>query len=181
MDLDQGTIIRSVCETVILSGFDPIWVVTGFENEKIDKELSDLDVFIVHNADWEKGMATSINTGISVLPEEIDGNLIVLGDMPFVSTTVLDSLRDIFDSNSGTSIVFPVYNNRQGNPVIFPKKYFPNIKSSTGDRGCKKLLKQYPGNAIGVPVDSNEVLLDCDTPDDYEALMEKFQGDHVSA
>jgi len=70
---------------------------------------------------------------------------------------------------------------KSGNPVIFPRKYCYKILSTTGDRGCKKILKQYPENAIGVPVSSKEVVLDCDTPDDYLKLNKHDQDFHVSA
>ncbi len=177
----QSSIIRSVCETVIASRFDPVLVITGFENEKIEEELSELKIQLIYNPDWEKGMATSINTGIAALPKNIDGNLICLGDMPLVGGTILEKLKGAFNSNSGKRIIYPLYKDHQGNPVIFPRKYFDKILSSTGDRGCKKILKQYPGNAIGIQVDSQEVVLDCDTPEDYLKLNNRVKDIHVSA
>ena len=177
----QSSIIRSICETVIASRFHPIMVITGFEKEKIEVELSELKIQLIYNPDWEEGMATSINTGIAALPKEIDGNLISLGDMPLIGGTILEKLKGAFDSNSGKRIIYPLYNDHQGNPVIFPRKYFDKILSTTGDRGCKKILKHYPENAIGVPVSSKEVVLDCDTPDDYLKLNKHDQDLHVSA
>ena len=46
-------------------------------------------------------------------------------------------------------------------------------KSTTGDKGYKKVLKQYPDDAVPVPVDSNEVILDCDTKDDYFQMIKQ--------
>ena len=57
--------------------------------------------------------------------------------------------------------------------LCFPRKYFKDILSSTGDKGCKKVLKQYPDDAVPVPVDSNEVILDCDTKDDYFQMIKQ--------
>lgn len=181
LDYGKSSIIRLVCETVIASRFDPVLIVTGFENEKIEEELSGLEIKLVYNPDWENGMATSINSGIAAIPEEINGNLIALGDMPLVGSYVLEKLSSAFDSNAGKRIIYPLYNNKQGNPVIFPQKYFAEILSSTGDRGCKKILKRYPENAIGIQVDSQEVVLDCDTPEDYLKLNNRVQDFHVSA
>ena len=72
-----------------------------------------------------------------------------------------------FNYHQGGKIVFPLYGDRQANPVIFPKKYFHEILTANGDHGCKKILKKYPGDGIGVSVESDEVVLDCDTKDDY--------------
>ena len=63
----------------------------------------------------------------------------------------------------------------QANPVIFPKKYFQEILSTSGDRGCKKVLKQYPDDAVGVSIDLPEVVFDCDNEDDYFRLLEEIQ------
>ena len=104
--------------------------------------------------------------------------MIVLGDMPMISKDTLQLLIEQFINEKGRRIIYPIYENRQANPVIFPQKYFSEILSSTGDRGCKKVLKQYPDDAIGVPIQSQEVVLDCDTKDDYFHLLAK-KSDYV--
>jgi len=99
--------------------------------------------------------------------------MIVLGDMPLLTTRTLNRLIEKFCANEGKQIIYPVYSGQQANPVIFPRKYFSEILSSTGDRGCKKILKQYPDDAIGISIDSEEVILDCDTKDDYFRIIAK--------
>ena len=84
----------------------------------------------------------------------------------------INLLIDEFKKCNGDHIVYPIYKARQANPVIFPKKYFSEIMLSQGDRGCKKVLKKYPGDAIGIHINSDEVIIDCDTKDDY-LLVEK--------
>ena len=160
-------IISHVCRTVLNTRLNPVIVVTGFENIQVEKELPKEIARIVYNDDWEKGMASSISAGISALSEDIQGSMIVLGDMPLITQLTLDLLICEFNHHQGGNIVYPLYGNRQGNPVIFPRKYFHEILTANGDRGCKKILKKYPGEGIGVSVESDEVVLDCDTQDDY--------------
>ena len=166
LPIDGIPMIRRVTETVLLAEFDPVVVVTGFEQHKLDEALEDLEIFTVNNSNWADGMAGSIFAGMSALPEETTGNLIALGDMPLVCVQLLKLLRAEFEKG-GDKIVYPVYDGRQANPVIFPKKYFGEILSATGDRGCKKVLKRYPEDAVPVPVDSDEVILDCDNKEEY--------------
>ena len=135
--------------------------------DNLEKELPREIDGIVYNNDWKQGMASSIYMGISTLSEDIQGSMIVLGDMPLITHLTLDLLIGEFKNHGGGKIVYPLYENRQANPVIFPKKYFQEILSSNGDRGCKKVLKKYPDDAIGIPIESDEVVLDCDTQDDY--------------
>ena len=97
-----------------------------------------------------------------------------MGDMPLVTVETLDGLVNQFCIHEGDRIVYPLYSDRQANPVIFPRKYFSEILSSKGDRGCKKVLKQYPDDAIRIPINSDEVILDCDTKDDYLRIISKI-------
>ena len=53
-------------------------------------------------------------------------------------------------------------------------KYFAEILNSKGDKGCKKVLKKYPGDAVGIPINSDEVIIDCDTRDDYFLVENKL-------
>ena len=170
----QGNmVINQVCNTILNSGLKPVIVVTGFEHKKIEKALPKSIDQIIHNPEWEQGMAGSIYAGMSLLPDNVDGNMIVLGDMPLISIHTLEKLIEQFCNYQGQHIIYPVHAGKQANPVIFPRKYFKDILSSTGDKGCKKVLKQYPDDAVPVPVDSNDVILDCDTKDDYFQMIKQ--------
>ena len=174
LPFQESLVINQVCNTILNSGLKPVIVVTGFEHKKIEKALPKSIDQIIHNPEWEDGMAGSIYAGMSILPDTVDGNMIVLGDMPLLTTHTLKQLIEQFCVHEGKQIIYPVYSGQQANPVIFPRKYFSEILSSTGDRGCKKVLKQYPDDAIGISIDSEEVILDCDTKDDYYSILSKI-------
>lgn len=159
--------IRQVVNTVLKTKLSPVHLVTGFDRKNILEAVSNLSINEVYNPNWSQGMASSIYSAVSSLSENVDGNMIVLGDMPNIRATTLNQLCDEFVNFEGDRIIYPLYNGRQANPVIFPRKYFKKILSSTGDRGCKKVLNQYPEDAVGIPITSDEVILDCDTKDDY--------------
>jgi len=129
---------------------------------------------IVYNRDWESGMMSSIYAGMSKLEKDVDGNMIVLGDMPLINTMTINKIIGEFNKHDGNHIVYPIYGDRQANPVIFPRKYFPEILNSKGDKGCKKVLKKYPGDSVGIHINSDEVIIDCDTKDDYFLIEKKF-------
>ena len=166
-------VINQICHTVLNAGLKPVIVVTGFQHRAVEPALPESIDQIAYNPNWEQGMAGSIYTGMSLLPDTVDGNMIVLGDMPLLTTHTLNRLIEKFCAHEGKKIIYPVYSGQQANPVIFPRKYFSEILSSAGDRGCKKILKQYPDDAIGISIDSEEVILDCDTKDDYFRILAK--------
>ena len=175
LPINKIPMISHVCNTVLTAGLNPVVVVTGFESDLVTQAIPTAINDIIYNSHWQSGMASSIYEGLSALPQNVDGNMIVLGDMPMISKDTLTLLIDEFIMLNGQHIIYPIYEERQANPVIFPKKYFQEILSSTGDRGCKKVLKQYPDDVVGVSIGSPEVVFDCDSEDNYFRLLEEMQ------
>jgi len=167
-------LIKIVSKTLIDSLLDPIFIVTGYEHDKVVKLLPKSLDNIIYNKDWHKGMSRSIYKAISSLPANIDGNMIVLGDMPLITVKTLNELKSVFLSNNGEKIIYAEYFGKQANPVIFPKKYFKEMLLLKGDNGCKDIISQNRKNTLGVSVDSSEVIFDCDTKGDYSDLVSKI-------
>ena len=171
LPFQDNTLINVVCKTIIDSYLKPVFVVTGFENKKVLESLPKSIDKIIYNEDWSRGMATSINKAISSLPNNIDGNMIVLGDMPLVTVKTINKLHQVFLNNNGNKIIYADYLGKQANPVIFPRKFFDEILHLNGDKGCKNIIYKNRKSSIGVPIDSSEVIFDCDTKDDYSDLV----------
>ena len=167
-------LIKIVSTRLIDSLLDPIFIVTGYEHDKVVKLLPKSLDNIIYNKDWRKGMSRSIYKAISSLPRHIDGNMIVLGDMPLITVKTLNELKSVFLSNNGEKIIYAEYFGKQANPVIFPKKYFKEMLLLKGDNGCKDIISQNRKNTLGVSVDSSEVIFDCDTKGDYSDLVSKI-------
>ena len=167
-------LIKIVSKMLIDSLLDPIFIVTGYEHDKVVKLLPKSLDNIIYNKDWRKGMSRSIYKAISSLPRHIDGNMIVLGDMPLITVKTLNELKSVFLSNNGEKIIYAEYFGKQANPAIFPKKYFKEMLLLKGDNGCKDIISQNRKNSLGVSVDSSEVIFDCDTKGDYSDLVSKI-------
>ena len=176
--IDDEPIIKIVCKSVLKAALDQVILVTGYQSLEVIKAVPDEIDEVVYNKEWEKGMMSSIRTGMTTINKDIDGNIIILGDMPLISTKTINLIIKEFTKHDGKNIVYPIYNNRQANPVIFPQKYFSEILFSDGDKGCKKVLKKYTQCSIGIKINSDEVILDCDTRDDY-FLVEKRKLNNV--
>ena len=167
-------LIKIVSKMLIDSLLDPIFIVTGYEHDKVVKLLPKSLDNIIYNKDWHKGMSRSIYKAISSLPANIDGNMIVLGDMPLIKVKTINKLRSAFLNNNGEKIIYADHFGKQVNPVIFPKKYFKEMLLLKGENGCKDIISQNRKNTLGVSVDSSEVIFDCDTKGDYSDLVSKI-------
>jgi len=169
-------LIKIVSKILIDSLLDPIFIITGYEHDKVVKHIPQSLDNIIYNKDWRMGMSKSINMAISSLPANIDGNMIVLGDMPLITAKTLNELKTAFINNNGEKIIYAEYLGKQANPVIFPKKYFEDILLLKRDNGCKELISENKNNSLGVSVGSSEVIFDCDTKSDYSDLISSISN-----
>ena len=172
--VNNKPILYILCKNILKADVNQVVLVTGYQKKKIENVLPNGIDTIVHNENWKKGMMSSIHVGISNLQNDIDANMIILGDMPLIKTNTINSIICAFNNKKGKYIVYPTYNNIQANPVIFPKKFFPEILYLKGDYGPKQILKKYPSKALGFPINSDEVILDCDTAENFSSLRTKL-------
>jgi molybdenum cofactor cytidylyltransferase len=164
--IDGESIIARAVGAAITSGVHPVIVVTGFEAVRIKEALRGLNVTFAHNLSFDEGMSTSLRAGLGVLPQDCDGALILLGDMPEVEARHLEVLIAAFARKGRDAICVPVRDGRRGNPVLWGASYFDEMMRLSGDVGAKQLMTLHPENVIEVPVESNAIFADVDTPAD---------------
>jgi molybdenum cofactor cytidylyltransferase len=169
--VEDKPLITHTVSAAFRSGVGLVIVVTGFEAERIGEALRGLKVKVVHNADYAQGLSTSLRTGLGALPQDSDGALILLGDMPKIASRDLHALLAAFKGRE--TICVPVRDGRRGNPVLWGAAYFAEMTRITGDLGAKPLMAKYPHQLIEVPIDSDGIFADIDTPSDLARLSSK--------
>jgi molybdenum cofactor cytidylyltransferase len=170
--VDRKPVITHVVNAALGSGADPVIVVTGFEAERIGEVLRDLKVKVVHNADYAQGLNTSLGAGLKALTPNTDGAVILLGDMPQIQSGDLNAL--IAALKDRESICVLVRSGRRGNPVLWGARYFPEMMQISGDVGAKPLMAKYLEHVVEVPINSDSIFADIDTPSDLARLKAKF-------
>ncbi len=111
-----------------------------------------------------------LGTGIAQLSEDIDGAFIALGDMPRIRPAHIEALAGAFDPAGGRAICVPTWERRRGNPVLFARRYFPEMRVIEGDTGARALLEKHTAAVCHVPMPDRGVTLDVDTPEALESL-----------
>lgn len=173
MPWQDKPLLAHVLEAVQRSALSRVVVVTGHEREKIDDLVGQCGIGLietVHNPDFESGMASSLAKAASTIGE-CDGVMILLGDMPLVTSAHLDAMLDAFDRLSGRSIVVATHKEKWGNPVLFPHSFIPNLKTAVGDRGARKILMDHEKLVVGVEI-GEAASRDFDTKDMFEQFSE---------
>ena len=146
-------------------------VVLGARAQKITREIESLDAGIVHNNDWESGMASSIKAGIESLPDSCDAIMLILCDQALVGAEQLQQLRETWIANN-SKIVAASFSGTIGAPVIIPRTFFPDILKLSGDRGAKPVIER---NIDQVQVlEMPEAEFDIDTQEDYMRLLSQI-------
>jgi molybdenum cofactor cytidylyltransferase len=170
---DGRSMLRRAVETALSSVCSPVVVVLGANYERTRAEIEDLPVAINFNADWAKGLSSSIGTGLKSLLEldrATAGALFALADQPLVGAAHLDRFVEVFTATRSL-VVAARYRETTGVPALFAAEIFDELAALSGDRGAKALIEKY--RARLATIDLPEAALDIDTPDDYRDLTRR--------
>jgi molybdenum cofactor cytidylyltransferase len=167
-EINGRPLVRIATEQVLASRAKPVIVVTGHQKERIERALAGLPVTFVHNPDYAEGLSTSLKAGIAAVPAQADGAIVCLGDMPQVSAALIDRLIAAFEPERGALVVIPTIAGKRGNPVLWARRFFPDLLAVEGDVGARHLIGGYAEAVTEVALDDGGALIDVDTP---EALI----------
>lgn len=167
--------VRHAVEAALESAASDVVVVTGNENQQVAAALEGLPVIFSDNQDYSKGLSTSLISGLNALPADCDGALVLLGDMPAVDSQLLDRLIAAFDPAEDRAIVVPVHGGQRGNPVLWARRFFPEMRELSGDAGARALFGPYAGLICEVEAGSDAPLTDIDTEEALAAY--RARGD----
>ncbi len=165
-EADGEPLVRRAAGAALASLAVEVIAVTGHEADLIATALAGLDMRVVHNPDYRDGLSTSLKAGISAVPEGRTGALVMLADMPRISTDIIDLLIGRFEEGGGTHICAPVFARRWGHPVLWPRRFFPQLLEVSGDTGGRDLLNQFAAEISAVEVDTPDIHFDVDVPGD---------------
>jgi molybdenum cofactor cytidylyltransferase len=152
------------------AGCAPIFVVLGFEAERMRRETADLDVRVVINPEWQSGMGSSLRSGMealmkeSQLPQRV---ALLLSDQPMLSSEILFSLVKK-SAETDALIVASSYAGRLGVPAVFRKELYPDLQKVEGDKGAREVIQRYRDQTSSI--DFPEGAIDIDTVQDLELL-----------
>jgi molybdenum cofactor cytidylyltransferase len=168
-------LVRIVVDAVLASRARPVVVVTGHQRDKVEAALAGLPVKFVHNPHFADGLGTSLKAGIAALPAEADGAIVCLGDMPQVDAALIDRLIGAFDPDHGALVVLPTIDGKRGNPVVWSRRFFPDLMAVEGDVGARYLIGRYTEAVAEVPLTGTAALTDVDTPEALEAVRAELE------
>jgi molybdenum cofactor cytidylyltransferase len=164
IEIDGKPMVRHAAEAALASRARPVIAVTGHQRDPVEASLAGLPVTFVHNPDYAQGLSTSMKAGLAALPSDIDGAVVLLGDMPRIAAGEIDGLIAHYNPVEGRAIVVPTRKGKRGNPVLLGKQMFLDLARVEGDSGAREVIAAHPDLVAEVEMDGDGVLTDIDTP-----------------
>lgn len=171
--------IRRAVAIALEAGLSPVVVVTGHDADEVEATIAGLPVEVVRNPAPEKGLAGSLALGVSALPVETAGAAILLGDMPWVQPTTVRTLAATLSPSEMKTVVVPRVNGRRGNPLVWGRAHFDELKGLAGDIGARSILDRHADRTAWVETDDRGVLRDVDRVEDLPPDAPPSEGDDL--
>lgn len=171
-------LIRHGVESALAAGLSPVVVVLGAIDQPIRQALLGLPVHYAINPDWPAGQSTSLRAGLrggqANTARALGAVVFLLADQPFVSAGLLRALRHQH-RRTLSAVIAPYIGDRRTNPVLFDQVTFAALDTLVGDTGGRAIFDRFAPTAL--PWEDARLLLDIDTPEDYQRLLELDRED----
>jgi len=166
----QGrTFLENILDAVSRTSIEDTIVVLGHHRDQIERSVSWPSV--VFNPDYEQGMITSFQAGIRKLSWDTTGAFLFLVDHPLVEPATIESMIMNLAPNR---IVLPTFEGRRGHPVLFSSEVLEEILALGPSEGANIVVRKNPDRIIEVPVNAPGILVDIDTPEQFERLRKDY-------
>jgi len=171
-------LIKHSVKNILGSAINELIVVLGHEKSLIQNIIEkNKKIKFIYNDNYKSGISSSIKKGLSNISEKSEAFFICLGDMPNVNQNIYNKLiKTRFNYNKKNTpetkkeIIVPIFEEKEGNPVLFSKFIREKIMSIDGDFGAKKIIEKNKNKVLYVPIKSNGIILDFDTKKDFNPL-----------
>jgi molybdenum cofactor cytidylyltransferase len=172
------TLLDRALGQALNSKLDRVVLVLGFKFEEIllrlQTDCHHPKLQIIKNKRFREGMSTSIIAGLSAVENHYDQVMIILADMPHITSALINCLLDGF-FKSRLPLGAIKTGQRRTHPVIISRAFYPHVHELTGDIGARHLFDTYSDHVLMVEPSWDIEYMDIDTHEDYLKLKKKLE------
>ena len=144
-------------------------LVLGLDAALIRECIGDYPADILVNPDPDRGQLSSIQLGISALPEKFEAVMLWPVDQPAVSVDMIRRLTELFVTKD-CRISVPRRSGKRGHPAIFHRTLFYEFMDAPMEKGAKGIISRHESETCFLETDESAAFTDIDTPSDYQTL-----------
>ncbi|MFZ2004907.1 MAG: molybdopterin-binding/glycosyltransferase family 2 protein [Stellaceae bacterium] len=174
-EIDGRPMVARTAQRLLSSRARPIIAVLGNRADNVDAALGKLPVERVINLDFAAGLSTSLKRGLAALPDEVDGVVVCLADMPLIAGRDIDRLIGAFNPLEGRAIIVPTRRGKRGNPILWSRQFIPEMMALSGDSGARKLIEDHADLVTEIEMENDAIFVDIDTPQALAELRERVK------
>jgi CTP:molybdopterin cytidylyltransferase MocA len=163
------TVIERVITIIREAGIETVRVVVGWNAEMLIPVLERCGAPWIRNEHFAEGMYTSIQAGVRSLPTDVRAFFLLPADMPLVRSATLRRIAAAWDERP-RGVLYPSHQGKRGHPPLIAADYVPEILAAEPAGGLRELLGQNAHAARHVECADPGILIDLDTPDEYQQL-----------
>ena len=170
----ERTVLAQIIAVLQASALDDIIIVIGHERDKIEaaarRHITQRGgLRFVHNPNYASGdMLSSIQAGLAAMQDDCSAALIVLGDQPQIERRVVEQ---VIAAHEPDTVIIPSFNRHGGHPILIDRACWPDILALPFGASLRDVWRAHPGWLRYIDVDTETILRDMDTPDDYRQMM----------
>jgi molybdenum cofactor cytidylyltransferase len=173
IEVDGEALVVRAVRRAAAAGLNPVVVVLGHDSDRVARALEGVPCRPVVNALHQSGQGSSFRCGIAAIPEFADAAVVLLADMPMVTSDMIAAVVDHYRA-TGAPLVLSEYAGVSAPPTLYDRSLFPEI--AAGDGCGRQIVERHRGDARTVAWPA-ERLADLDEPGD----LERFRDDERCA
>jgi CTP:molybdopterin cytidylyltransferase MocA len=177
LDFDGTTCIALVLTACREGGVASAVVVTSPEGpDLLPQGAGALPVVTAVNEHPERGMLSSLQAGLRRLPTAAAGFLLFPVDFPIVPAAEVRRLTAGFAARRpGQRIFIPSFERRRGHPVLLDAALAAELLALGEDATARAVMTAHDGEIAYVEAADERVLMDMDTPENYQRCLERYR------
>ena len=172
--LDGESVLVRAARRALAAGLDPVIAVLGHDAGRTAAEIQGLPCRIVVNPDYSRGMNSSARAGIASVPPEAGAAVVLLADMPLVTTEMIAAAVELYRA-SNAPLVVSEYGGVQAPPTLYDRSLFPELGSPEGEGCGKRVVRRHRAEAEVLHLPA-AALADLDRPEDYERIKADIEA-----
>lgn len=156
---------------ILSAACDPIIVVVGQHADQIRSGIeSGRDVLFADNPDPERGMLSSLQCGLMLVPAAAEAAMFLPVDHPNIQLSTIETLAARFRSDRAPVIV-PTYAGEHGHPVSIARPLIAELLALPPAAKASDVIHRHVAQTVYVPVSDPAVVTDVDDPAAYANLL----------
>ena len=176
LDHDR-TFVDYLVRSAITAGAMPVLVVGRLQDTKLSSEAVAAGAVFVANTAADEGQLSSVVAGLveaAVLPH-MRAVIVMPVDVPLIRPGTIERLIGA-EPTTTAMILRATYKGRHGHPVLFKREVFDELRRADPAIGARAVVRLNPARVLDIEVDDPGVIVDVDTPADYQRVFNRPVG-----